>query len=86
MSSDREWGQLVAAPLKTRWVWAYEGFLLRQVPHIVIVLRIYEVNIRQIRTQQQLLRISAEVMPNSVIVLRIYGINIRQIRLVITDF
>ena len=40
---------------------------------------IYEVNIRQIRTQQQLLRISAEVMPNSVIVLRIYGINIRKV-------
>ena len=62
------------------------GLLLGQVPHIVIVLEIYEVNVWQIRTQQQLLRISAEVMPNSVIVLRIYGINIRQIRLVITDF
>ena len=39
-------------------------------PDAVIVWRIYGINIRQIRTQQQLLQISAEVMPNSVIVLR----------------
>ena len=45
------------------------GLLLGQVPHTVIVLEVYEVNVRQIRPQQQLLRISADVMPNSVVVL-----------------